>query len=90
MVQLYEQAIVRWFPVHQSVLLDVPAMRFAHITGALMSLIVIVTILVLPGAGWRPWQYSVVSRQFPLSGFVQRPNCLSAFERAAVARSRME
>lgn len=52
MVQLYEQTLLRLFPAQSYVALDVPAMRFAHTSGALMALGVIFTLLLAPGAGW--------------------------------------
>jgi protein-S-isoprenylcysteine O-methyltransferase Ste14 len=52
MIQLYQQTVLRFFPAQSYAWLDVPAMRFAHGFGALMSLAIILTILIAPGAGW--------------------------------------
>jgi protein-S-isoprenylcysteine O-methyltransferase Ste14 len=52
MIQLYQQTIFRLFPTLHYELLDVPAMRFAHGLGALMSLGVILSLLISPTAGW--------------------------------------
>jgi protein-S-isoprenylcysteine O-methyltransferase Ste14 len=52
MVQLYQQTVLRIFPSSGEAFLDVPAMRFAHGLGALMSLAVVLTMLASPPAGW--------------------------------------
>jgi protein-S-isoprenylcysteine O-methyltransferase Ste14 len=52
MIQLYQQTILRVFPTLQYELLDVPAMRFAHGLGALMSLGVVLSLLIAPTGGW--------------------------------------
>jgi protein-S-isoprenylcysteine O-methyltransferase Ste14 len=52
MVQLYQQTVLRVFPSSGDAFLDVPAMRFAHGLGALMSLAVTLTMLAAPTAGW--------------------------------------
>jgi protein-S-isoprenylcysteine O-methyltransferase Ste14 len=52
MIQLYQHTILRLHPTHDFAFLDVPAMRFAHGMGAMMSLAVIVMILVNPRVGW--------------------------------------
>ena len=52
MIQLYRQTIQRLFPAQKFEMLDVAAMRFAHGTGALMSLVVILAILTSPAIGW--------------------------------------
>jgi protein-S-isoprenylcysteine O-methyltransferase Ste14 len=52
MIQLYQQTILRLFPTRHYAWLDVPAMRFAHASGALMALAVIFTLLLAPAAGW--------------------------------------
>jgi|GEM_PF-269819 len=52
MIQLYRQTILRIFPAKNFDFLDVPAMRFAHGMGAIMSLAVILVMLAAPHAGW--------------------------------------
>jgi protein-S-isoprenylcysteine O-methyltransferase Ste14 len=52
MIQLYRQTVLRIFPTKQFELLDVPAMRFAHAMGAVMSLAVVLVMLASPAAGW--------------------------------------
>ena len=52
MVQLYQQTVLRVFPTWHYELLDVPAMRFAHGMGAVMSLGVILAMLAAPPVGW--------------------------------------
>jgi protein-S-isoprenylcysteine O-methyltransferase Ste14 len=57
MIQLYQQTALRLIPARSHEWLDVPAMRFAHASGALMALAVIVTLLTAPKAGW--WALAV-------------------------------
>jgi protein-S-isoprenylcysteine O-methyltransferase Ste14 len=52
MVQLYQQTVLRIFPTKHFALLDVPAMRFAHGMGAVMSLAVVLAMLASPQVGW--------------------------------------
>ena len=52
MIQLYQQTVLRVFPAKHFELLDVPAMRFAHAMGAMMSLAVMLAMLASPQAGW--------------------------------------
>jgi protein-S-isoprenylcysteine O-methyltransferase Ste14 len=52
MIQLYQQTILRLFPTRKDAWLDVPAMRFAHATGALMALAVLFALVTAPGVGW--------------------------------------
>ncbi len=52
MVQLYQQTVLRLLPTLHYELLDVPAMRFAHTLGAVMSLAVILAMLAAPDTGW--------------------------------------
>jgi hypothetical protein len=51
MIQLYQQTVLRIFPTLHYVLLDVPAMRFAHGLGALMALAVLMVMLADQQAG---------------------------------------
>ena len=52
MIQLYQQTVLRFKPARHYEMLDVPAMRFAHVMGAIMSLAVILMMLVSPQVGW--------------------------------------
>jgi protein-S-isoprenylcysteine O-methyltransferase Ste14 len=52
MIQFYQQTILRILPTTHYVFLDVPAMRFAHGMGAVMSLGVLVAMLANPQVGW--------------------------------------
>jgi protein-S-isoprenylcysteine O-methyltransferase Ste14 len=52
MIQLYQQTVLRFLPVQHYVFLDVPAMRFAHGMGAVMSLAVMVAMLADARVGW--------------------------------------
>jgi protein-S-isoprenylcysteine O-methyltransferase Ste14 len=52
MIWLYEQTMLRLFPAPNYEMLDVPAMRFAHGLGALMSLAVVLLLLTAPEMGW--------------------------------------
>jgi protein-S-isoprenylcysteine O-methyltransferase Ste14 len=52
MIQLYQQTVLRIFPTPHYVFLDVPAMRFAHGMGAVMSLAVMAAMLANPPVGW--------------------------------------
>lgn len=52
MIVLYRQTILRLLPARHYEGLDVPAMRFAHIMGAMMSLAVILVMLASARAGW--------------------------------------
>ncbi len=52
MIELYRQTVLRLLPARHYEMLDVPAMRFAHLMGALMSLAVILAMLASPQAGW--------------------------------------
>lgn len=51
MVRLYQHTVLRLFPSWHYQLLDVPAMRFAHGLGALISLGVLLALLANPPAG---------------------------------------
>lgn len=52
MIQLYQQTVLRVFPPLRYELLDVPAMRFAHILGALMAFAVTIAMLADRTVGW--------------------------------------
>jgi protein-S-isoprenylcysteine O-methyltransferase Ste14 len=51
-IQLYQQTVLRIFPTWHFELLDVPAMRFAHTMGMMMSLAVILAMLADSQIGW--------------------------------------
>jgi hypothetical protein len=52
MVQLYQQTVLRIFPTWHYELLDVPAMRFAHALGMVLSFAVLLALLASPPVGW--------------------------------------
>lgn len=52
MIVLYRQTVLRLWPAQRYEMLDVPAMRFAHLLGTMMSLAVILAMLASVSAGW--------------------------------------
>jgi len=52
MIQLYQHAVLRFLAAQHYEFLDVPAMRFAHGLGAMMSFAVILVMLAAPSVGW--------------------------------------